>query len=100
MLLASGLSGSSHVPASVSLLTLHLEIIQAGGKFHLPSSAPPPPSLSLEAFIASGTFLQNGGEGHAAVPNISLIADRKIKSALKGGRKGAVTRLGGLVSCS
>lgn len=99
MLLASGLSGGSHVPASVSLPTLHLEIIQAGGKFHLPSSAPPP-SLSLEAFIASGTFLQNGGEGHAAVPNISLIADRKIKSALKGGRKGAVTRLGGLVSCS
>lgn len=27
----------------------------------------PPPPAALEAFLASGTFLQNGGEGHAAM---------------------------------
>lgn len=46
----------------------------------------PSPPAALEAFLASGTVFPSGGEGHAAVPKITLIADRKIKSALKGGR--------------
>lgn len=49
-----------------------------------PPSPPPPPPAALEAFLASGIVLQNGGEGHAAMPSISPIAGRKIKSAVKG----------------